>query len=547
MKSNLLTLSLSKKLIITVSSLLSLLIVLFLVISYLDNKNLMINEQKSKALKVIQTIDSTLNGDVTPQQFQECLNRLKSLQKDIQEFDIYQIDGGMEIASINPKNIGKKADPEDIQAAKENKVVTILDGDIIDVTAPFHVNGKTDYVAGVQFSMSSELQTINYNLIKLLIFGLGLIVIGVILTRVLTNRIITRPLLEVNQQLKEIAEGEGDLTHQIVTKSNDEISELARSFNKMSSNLRHIISLVQNHAELVASSAIQLTAAAEETNNTGKQINETIHQVASGIERQVTIATEANLVVTEISRGVDQTAVSIQAVADDSVAANESANNGNQLVMQTMEQMNEVQITVNQISEIVLNLGEKIKEIDGIVSLITQISSQTNLLALNASIEAARAGEQGRGFAVVADEVRNLAEQSAKATEDIRQLIGEIQLGANKAVESMHNGTEVVKQGIKMVKQTGDSFYGIVKMIEDISGQSQEVAAVVEEINASSLNMVQAMETISTVSEQSSLNTQDVADSAEEQTALMEEIANSASSLSGMAEELQKVVSRFKV
>ncbi|MDP4086264.1 MAG: HAMP domain-containing methyl-accepting chemotaxis protein [Bacillota bacterium] len=544
---NLFKLSLAKKLILTVSSLLLVLIILFIITSYLENKNMMINEQKSKALKVIQTIDATLNSDITPQRFQDNLNRLKSIQKDIVQFDVYDINTGLEIASIDKKNIGKKADHEDIQAAKENKVVTIIDSDIVDVTAPFHVGGKTNYVAGVQFSISSELQIIKSNLIKLVVTGLGLIIIGILLTSIITRKMITLPILAVNQQLKEIAEGDGDLTHQIVSKSNDEIGELARSINKMSNNLRDIITQVKNHSEIVASSATQLTVGAEESNKASKQINGDIHEVAAGIEKQAARAVEVNHVVTEISHGMEQTASSIQMVADYTVSANDKAANGRKLVMQTMEQMNQVQLTVNQISNIILSLGDKIKEIDQIVSLITQVSSQTNLLALNAAIEAARAGEHGKGFAVVADEVRKLAEQSAEATENIRQLIGVIQLESDIAVSSMNQGTDVVKRGLDMVKQTGDSFYSIVKMIQDISGQSQEVAAIVEEVNASSLNMVQAIESISNISEQSSLNIQHVSETAGEQTIFMGEITDSAASLSKMADELQKVIGRFKV
>jgi methyl-accepting chemotaxis protein len=404
----------------------------------------------------------------------------------------------------------------------------------------------THKVNEMEQKINALTQSMEQRRLILISIGVLFIVFGIVIGYGLLRSIIT-PIHLVNSQLKEIADGEGDLTQEIKVKSSDEMGELANSFNLMCKNLRQLVQQVMKSTELVTASAEQLTDSAELSSKANEQISIEIQEVAAGLEKQVESSTETHQIVLEISRGMNQTASSIQTVADSSVMANKKATNGSQLVKETIEHMGEVQATVDQISSVVLGLGNKTKEIDQIVDLITQISSQTNLLALNAAIEAARAGEHGRGFAVVADEVRKLAEQSGQATGQIRQLIIEIQEESKNAILSMNQGTEVIKQGIQMVKETGESFNSIVTMIREISNQSQEVAAIAEQINASSESMVNTMDTITNVSEQSSGNAQHIVAAAEEQTATIEKIRTYSSSLAKTSEELQDIVRKFKV
>lgn len=370
------------------------------------------------------------------------------------------------------------------------------------------------------------------------------IVIGILIVFWIV-RSITRPLKELMGSTEKIAGG--DLSEEIVIRSKDELGELSNSVNQMRINLRHLIGQLGINTDHVASTSEELSASAEQTSRATEQISTSIQEVALGSEKQVSSATEATEAAAEISRGMNQAASSIQNVADLTNTASNKAITGNTVVTQTVEQMNLVQQSVSQTAGVVNTLGEKSKEIGHIVELITQIATQTNLLALNAAIEAARAGEHGRGFAVVADEVRKLAEQSGDAAAQIRELIQEIQTEADKAVESMNDGTSIVQEGIKMVHLTGETFGDIVNSIERLAAESQEVSSIVEQVNVSSQSMVEMMEAVANIAEQSAGNTQNVAASAEEQNASMEEVASSAEALSKMAQELQEVISKFKV
>jgi methyl-accepting chemotaxis protein len=423
-----------------------------------------------------------------------------------------------------------------------------LDGGKADMDAFRQVNVKiqadiskliNDSWTQSKTANTSALWTLGISALLFIIISVGS---GLILIR---N--IVRPIKQVNAQLKEIADGEGDLTKQIVIRTNDEVGDLATSFNKMTESLRDLIRQISLNAEQVAASSEELSASAEQTGHATEQINLAIQEVAMGSERQVATTTESNGIVSEISKGMEQVSSSIQTIANESLKANQNATNGSQIAINTVEQMNVVLEKSQSTARVIHSLDTSSNEIGKIVSLITEIASQTNLLALNAAIESARAGEHGRGFAVVADEVRKLAEQAKQAADQIGHLISRIQEETKEAVAVMEDGSNAMKEGISMVYKTEDAFKEIVKTIQEVSHQSQEVSSIVEEVNASTQNMVRMIEGIAQVSEQNAGNTQNVAASAEEQNASMEEITASAQSLSTMAGELQGLISRFKV
>lgn len=412
------------------------------------------------------------------------------------------------------------------------------------------IRDMSDQIANEQAKLMEEASAANRQLVDsvvttvlfLSVFACILaVLIGVYITR-----IIKKPILTIAASAKEISSGilTGD---DIKVKNRDEIADLANSFNQMKMNLRQLIGQVSNNAKQVSATSHDLFESAEQTSKATEQISIAIQEVAFGSEKQVHSAAEANQAAAEILRGMNQAALSIQSVADLTTTANEKASAGNKVVTQAMEQMNVMQRSVGHTAEVMNALGEKSKEIGHIVQLITEISNQTNLLALNAAIEAARAGEHGRGFAVVADEVRKLAEQSGDAAGQIRQLIGEVQAEADKAVQSMDEGATVILEGIQMVHQSGEAFRDIVKAIEQVAAESQEVSAIIEQVNSSSQSMAEMMEGVAHIAEQSAGNTQNVAASAEEQNASMEEISASAESLSKMAQDLQEMISKFKV
>jgi len=355
-----------------------------------------------------------------------------------------------------------------------------------------------------------------------------------------------RPLNKVVEVVNEIAEGNLNVK-KIDIRTKDEIGELVSSIDRMSENLRSLITQIGETSDQVAASSEQLMASAGQTSDATEHIAVSVQQVAKGADEQVNRIEDTAQGINDMARGVELIATNAQGVHSTAMHASSRATEGNQTIQIAVQQMKSIHQAVDGVADVVKELQERSSQIGQIVGLITNIAAQTNLLALNAAIEAARAGEHGRGFAVVASEVRKLAEQSGDSAQEIVQLIGTIQDRTNEAVNSMEIAKIEVGEGIGLVNNVGAAFAEIQSSISEVTEQIGEVSASVEQISAGSERIVQSIEAITGISEKTSASTQNVSAATEEQLASMEEIAATAASLSQMAEDLQTQIGKFKV
>jgi methyl-accepting chemotaxis protein len=359
-------------------------------------------------------------------------------------------------------------------------------------------------------------------------------------------RQIARPIQTLEAAAERIAAGDLSQTN-VGVESSDEIGRLAKSFEKMTHNVRSLIRRISDESQHLAASAEELTASAGQSSQASNQIATSITEVAAGTDEQLAAANEASAVVEQMSAGIQQVAAGTNQSAVKMAAAADKAKGGGQAVDKAVGQMGLIEETVNSSAQVVAKLGERSKEIGQIVDTIAGIAGQTNLLALNAAIEAARAGEQGRGFAVVAEEVRKLAEQSQEAAGKIADLIGEIQGDTDKAVAAMDNGTREVRTGADVVNAAGAAFKEIAELVTMMAAEVKEASVGIQQLAVGSQQIVGAVKKIDARSKKASEEAQSVSAAAEEQLASMEEIASSSEALAKLAQELQDAVAQFKL
>ncbi|MFZ5945908.1 MAG: methyl-accepting chemotaxis protein [Bacillota bacterium] len=378
----------------------------------------------------------------------------------------------------------------------------------------------------------------------ILIMTVAALVISIIVSAV-TGRSITKPVAQIAEVTRQVAQG--DLTKSITYVGQDELGDLAKTFNSMVRDLRSVVGHIIDASHQLAAASEELSSSSQQTAAAAEQVSKTISDVASGATEQSKSVNEASAVLDELSVGVRQVAQNVMAVNNSSNKARSAATMGQEDAALATVKMEQVQSSAEAAAKTIEELRVGSEKIGEIVDVIKGIAGQTNLLALNAAIEAARAGEQGRGFAVVAEEVRKLAEESRVSAETIANLINNIQIGTAKAVEAMNLGAKDVEEGVKTVRKSISAFNAINKEILEVSEQVEQVSAASQQMASGSEQVVVSMKNIEKLSGQMDAGAQEVAASVEEQTASMEAVASQAEELAKLAEQLQLTIAKFQI
>ncbi|NHN30468.1 methyl-accepting chemotaxis protein [Paenibacillus agricola] len=402
-------------------------------------------------------------------------------------------------------------------------------------------NYQNSALAMTQIETSNQVESIKSIIVISVILAL---LLGTVLAYLITQ-MISRPVIQVANSAKRIAAG--DLTvADLDIKQKDEIGEMARAFNDMKNHLRLLLQKINHNALEVAFVSRELSEGSEQSVMASNQIAEAVQQISGSADLQVVKMAENKQAMEESALSLQRIAQSAAITAESSEQAMQQAEQGSRLLGETVGQMRQIHVTIEESASVIYDLGEQSKQIDKITQFIKEIAQQTNLLSLNASIEAARAGEQGRGFAVVASEVKKLAEQTGEASEQIASGIKKMVDTISEAVGVMKKGSVEMQTGTDYMNRTGEAFETVYSAIRNVAGQVQKVSVATEELSVVTDQLVVSEQQLVGMSNGISDHSQSVAAVCEEQLASMEEISASAEALNHMAEELKSEIRRFK-
>ncbi|MFM5452683.1 methyl-accepting chemotaxis protein [Aeromonas veronii] len=344
-----------------------------------------------------------------------------------------------------------------------------------------------------------------------------LVLVGSILAISWLVSMLLGPLTKVSQALARIADGNGDLTQRIKIDANDEVGQLANSFNRFVGSQHQLIGNIRQLAN-------ELNADAERSLVTNQAAVDELQRQQQEVTMVATAVTEMASATMEIAGNAENTAAAAQQSA-------QSSEQGKMLVNKTRQSINGLAEEVGQATEVIGELSRHAQAITSILSTIQGIAEQTNLLALNAAIEAARAGEQGRGFAVVADEVRVLSRRTQDSTQQIQSTIETLQQTTARAVSLMQTSQGLADNSVQDADQAVRALEEITSAISLISDMAGQIATAAEEQTQVTGEITQ--------------NTTAIKDVSDEITASAMRDLDQAHSLKGRAADLNQQVSTF--
>ncbi|WP_373044677.1 methyl-accepting chemotaxis protein [Vulgatibacter sp.] len=332
-----------------------------------------------------------------------------------------------------------------------------------------------------------------------IVFGLASIAVFTAVSYLLRG--LLRRVRRLADTANRIAGGELGLRADVT--GGDEIAQLGAAFDTMTDKLQHNIAVEQRGRAQLEGLLAEIEETSVRVASASGQIFASATQQAAGAQEQAAAVYETLTAVDEVQKTSEQAAERARNVADSAQQSEEAGRTGRRAVEDVVGVMDTAKGRADSVAESILAFAEQTQAIGEIVSTITELAEQTNILALNAAIEASRAGEHGKGFAVVAAEVKGLADESKKATVQVRRILGEIQRMANRAVLSTEEASKSMNAAMEAARRAGETIATLADVIADVA---QSAAAISNSTEQQTLGLSQIHQAIKDINQVASAN-----------------------------------------
>lgn len=390
-----------------------------------------------------------------------------------------------------------------------------------------------DNIESTKASMAAKISKLTRSKTINMLLIAGLIFLAIIALNTFIVVGITSGLKQLITSLREVTEGDGDLTRRIDIRSSDELGELATLFNSFLAELQGIIKRLAESALSVRARSTELSNISQELLSHATDASQRAENVASSSEEMSVNLNNVAAAMEESSTNTNMVAAAAEEMSTTINEIAENAERGRNVSAKAVEQ-------ATRASEKMTELGQAADKIGKVTETITEISEQTNLLALNATIEAARAGEAGKGFAVVANEIKELAKQTAEATHNIKALIDDVQVTSRTTREEISQISSVIG-GVNNIVAN------IATAVEEQTAATREIANNISQASQGIQEVNENVNQSSTVAIAITRDIAEVSSSAHRISKNSNEVKDSAEGLLARSTELSEIVGRFKI
>lgn len=414
--------------------------------------------------------------------------------------------------------------------------------------AAYYINPNGTYILVVSTDESDAFHAVTQTRNTLAGILLAILVIFTAAGAFLIGRLI-RPLHTLTGVVDRVARL--DLTRneeeQLLAKRKDEVGLIAKAVNNLNSELREIVSAIQNQGMKLSESNVQFTRGFAEIVDTVGNVNIAVEEIATGSTSQAQETTTAGEHIQNIGNAIESNTSNVNILETSIERMSDLAAESSKMLDELEKINSSTAETINIVTDQTDRTNQSAEKINEAVVAIQDIASQTNLLSLNASIEAARAGESGRGFAVVAEQIRKLAEDSAESAEQIEAIVHELISNSEDGVAKMHDLGENSQVQADRLDKTKASFDELKHEIESVSAASREIFDQTNSINDLKNGVSGVIEQLAAIAQENAASTEETSASMNTLTENIDRCKDETEILSSLSTELNEQTSKFKL